>query len=137
MGYRSEAAIAFPAKYFNEYVSRIHAAAADKEECEYLENGDHNWLIDGAGGPWKLIAWMGIKWYDTYPSIQAIEAFLKELGVRARYARVSEDEQEVVEKNGAKTPEFFGIHRPGDEPRIAPEKDGFCIWWDATIYDGY
>ena len=110
MGYRSEVVFAVDselAPFFtalmakNPEVERL-CRDADQYESGYAEEGDF------------FMYWNSIKWYDSYPEIQAIQEFITELrgeeesdfpGVdnvheRWRFVRIGEDTSDMEEDGG-------------------------------------
>ena len=75
MGYRSEVVLAVSKQAMPHFLAVL---AKMPEACTMVFK-DHDKLekdYDGKGT--MLVAWDGIKWYDSYPEIRAIEEFLEE-----------------------------------------------------------
>tara|TARA_R110000824_G_scaffold111463_5_gene259928 strand:+ start:3314 stop:3694 length:381 start_codon:yes stop_codon:yes gene_type:complete len=75
MGYRSQVVLAI-SKHLTPFLT---LATAQNKDAESLVFAHHDRFDRDYGGDnsW-LIAWDGIKWYDSYEDIQAIERFVQE-----------------------------------------------------------
>jgi hypothetical protein len=75
MGYRSQVVLAI-SKHLTPFLT---LACSQEAEAQALVFKHHDTFERDYGGDksW-LIVWEGIKWYDSYPDIQAIERFVAE-----------------------------------------------------------
>ena len=117
MGYRSEVVLAI-SKHLTPFLTLAcsQSAAAqtlvfnDADTFERDYGGDKSWLM----------VWDGIKWYESYPDIQAIEKFILE-------AESDEYEFEVDGKPQASS-EHIKFVRVGEEDGDVENRG--CGFWD-------
>jgi hypothetical protein len=75
MGYRSQVVLAI-SKHLTPFLT---LAASQHPETEALVFKYHQVFDrDYQGDKSWLITWEGVKWYDSYPDVQAIEKFVQE-----------------------------------------------------------
>ena len=75
MGYRSEVALAIS----KELMPRFLTVFAKCPEAQAMVFKDHNKMVEDYDGEGTFfVHWSGIKWYDSYPEVKAIEKFLAE-----------------------------------------------------------
>jgi hypothetical protein len=118
MGYRSQVVLAI-SKHLTPFLT---LAASQHPETEALVFKHYDEFKRNYGGDksW-LISWDGIKWYDSYPDVQAIEKFVQEAVC---------DEYEFEDDDGKKglSSEHIRFVRVGEETGdIEVFGDGF---WD-------
>ena len=116
MGYRSDVAFAVD----SELAPFFTALLAKNPEVERLcRDADHYQSGFSEEGDFFMY-WTSIKWYDSYPEIQAIEEFIAELrgeeesdfpGVdnifeRWRFIRIGEEATDIDEDGGG----FWDVH---------------------------
>ena len=76
MGYRSEVALAVSKKAMPHFLSVM----AKEPEVRAMVFKHHDTLREDYDGEGTLfVAWSSIKWYDSFPEIQAINDFVQEL----------------------------------------------------------
>ena len=111
MGYRSEVALAISKKVMPHFLSVL----AKEPEARTMVFKHHDKLdrdYDGEGT--LFVHWSDIKWYDSYPEVQAINSFVEDLegdlldgfelpegewqGDHVRFVRLGEDVNDSEEK---------------------------------------
>jgi len=118
MGYRSQVVLAI-SKHLTPF---LVLATSQNKDAETLVFKDHDIFDrDYQGDKSWLITWGGVKWYDSYPDIQAIEKFIQEAVC---------DEYEFEDDDGKKglSSEHIRFVRVGEEDGdVEVSGDGF---WD-------
>ena len=119
MGYRSEVVLAVG----KEIVPHFMAALSRNEAASRMVFKHNDDLIkDYQGDGNMLIRWSGVKWYEGYEDIDAIQAFVND---------PSDFGPENVGEDGCDVRDCFKFVRIGEEPGdITTEGDGF---WDIYI----
>ena len=100
MGYRSEVVLVVS----KEVMPQFMVTMAKSPEARKLCWGEHDTMLkdyDGEGN--ILFAWRGIKWYNTYECIGAIEDFMDWCEGEAkeeefRFIRIGEDADDNIER---------------------------------------
>tara|TARA_E500000331_G_scaffold352703_1_gene401821 strand:- start:1830 stop:2168 length:339 start_codon:yes stop_codon:yes gene_type:complete len=93
MGYRSQVTLALQPKAAALF-STLRARGGDVTELiEDADNGSHN---DGV----ESYEWNGVKWYDSYECIRAIEEFMgrldeEDMEDQYRFIRIGEDDDDT------------------------------------------
>ena len=73
MGYRSDVILAVGAEVMPQFMVTMAKSPKARELCW----ADHDEMIKDYGDKGSfLFRWSGIKWYDSYEEIQAIQAFV-------------------------------------------------------------
>ncbi len=107
MGYRSEVALAIGKEIMPHFLGVLAKEPAARslifKGCDHL---DQNYNGEGT----LLVVWHGIKWYDNFAEIRAIQSFLEdceaelvdgfdgESSEHVRFVRLGEDMDDVEEK---------------------------------------
>ena len=101
MGYRSTVALAVD----NEIMPAFMAALAQEPEAMRMVFSHNDTLLkDYCGEGNLLVVWDGIKWYESYPEIAKIEAFIAdpsdfgfegEPGEHFKFVRIGEDNDDI------------------------------------------
>ena len=117
MGYRSEVILAVGPEVMPQFMVTMAKSPAAREMCW----ADHDHMvkdycdIEGA----FLFRWDGIKWYDTFPEVQAIIDFMQ-------WCHDTDLKDENYPENRQPTAdEFFKFIRVGEESDDI-EHDGYC-----------
>jgi len=121
MGYRSEVVLAIS----KEMVPHFMATMAKCPEVRGLvfENADRlDQDYDDEGG-W-LMNWSGIKWYDTFPDVAAIQAFVDDCDAECLESWDATLAEERTYENGEH--EHFRFLRLGEENEDVEVKGEFC-----------
>ena len=121
MGYRSEVGLAIS----KEMVPHFMATMAKCPEVRGLvfENADRlDQDYDDEGG-W-LMNWSGIKWYDTFPDVAAIQAFVDDCDAECLESWDATLAEERTYENGEH--EHFRFLRLGEENEDVEVKGEFC-----------
>ncbi len=118
MGYRSQVVLAI-SKHLTPFLT---LACSQEPEAQTLVFNDADTFERDYGGDksW-LMVWDGIKWYESYPDIQAIEKFIIE-------AESDEYEFEVDGKPQASS-EHIKFVRVGEEDGDVESRG--CGFWDV------
>ena len=117
MGYRSQVVLAI-SKHLTPFLTLACSQNAEAQALvfKYADNFDRDY---GGDKSW-LIAWDGIKWYDSYEDIGTIERFVQEA--------ISDEYEFEVEGNKELSSEHIRFVRVGeDSGDIEMLGDGF---WD-------
>ena len=119
MGYRSDVVLAVG----KEIVPHFMAALSHNEEASKMVFKYADDLIkDYQGEGNMLIRWSGVKWYETYEDINALQAFIND---------PSDFGPETVGDEGTAVWDCFKFVRIGEEPDdIQMEGGGF---WDIYV----
>ena len=108
MGYRSEVVLAVSKDLMPHFLSVL----AKTPDVRTLVFKDHSSLHkDYDGEDTFVVAWGGIKWYEGYPEIDALNKFIDECdgdGIEGiedtyehfRFLRLGEDSDDMIEKGG-------------------------------------
>lgn len=102
MGYRSEVALALKNETFKQMIHTM----SDEIAPEILI-GTKRFFAEG----WILIKWDSVKWYDQFPEVAAVEAFMNNLDSSDRveeyaFARVGEEWDDIEERGSCCRPPF-------------------------------
>ena len=108
MGYRSEVVLAVSKQAMPHFLSVM----AKQPEVRTMVFKDHDTLEENYDGEGTLlVVWQSIKWYDSWPEVQAINSFVEELdgdyldgfelpkgeyqGDHVRFVRLGEDMDDI------------------------------------------
>ena len=106
MGYRSEVVLAVSKDLMPHFLSVL----AKTPDLRPLVFKDHSTLIKDYGGDDTfVVSWGGIKWYEGYPEIDALDKFIKDCDndnikgledtyEHFRFLRLGEDYDDMIEK---------------------------------------
>lgn len=102
MGYRSQVALAMKNETFKEMIQNMDDEAAP----ELLTAVEKSF----AGG-WTMLRWDWVKWYDSFPEVAAVEAFMNNLDSSDRdaeyaFVRVGEEWDDTEERGNCGCPPF-------------------------------
>ena len=123
MGYRSEVVLAISKKMIPHFM--VTMAKEPEVRALVFEDTDRfDQDYDGEGG-W-LMNWSGIKWYDSYPEVAAIQAFVEDCDSECLETWDAELGEE--DKNDPSKREYnhFRFIRLGEENEDVEEKGEFC-----------
>ena len=106
MGYRSEVVIAISKDLMPHFLTVF----AKEPGCRPMVFKDHDYMNENYDGEETfIVSWSGIKWYEGYPEIDALNHFLdkcegdeiegiEEPWEHFRFLRLGEDTEDMVEK---------------------------------------
>ena len=106
MGYRSEVVIAISKDLMPHFLTVF----AKEPGCRPMVFKDHDYMNENYDGEETfIVSWSGIKWYEGYPEIDALNHFLdkcegdeiegiEEPWEHFRFLRLGEDVEDMVEK---------------------------------------
>jgi hypothetical protein len=123
MGYRSEVVLAISKKMVSHFMVTMAKEPAvralvfeDSDRLDQDYDGDGGWLMN----------WTGIKWYDTFPEVAAIQAFVEDCDSECLETWDAELGEE--DKNDPNKREYnhFRFVRLGEENEDVEEKGKFC-----------
>ena len=123
MGYRSEVVLAISKEMIPHFM--VTMAKEPEVRAFVFEDTDRfDQDYDGEGG-W-LMNWSGIKWYDSYPEVAAIQAFVEDCDSECLETWDAELGEE--DKNDPSKREYnhFRFIRLGEENEDVEEKGEFC-----------
>ena len=118
MGYRSQVVLAI-SKHLTPFLTLACSQEAEAQALVFKHHDtfDRNYDDDKS---W-LITWEGVKWYDSYPDVQAIEKFVQE-------ACSDEYEFEDEEGNAQASSQHIKFVRVGEEDADIESYGDGC--WD-------
>ena len=123
MGYRSEVVLAISKEMIPHFM--VTMAKEPEVRAFVFEDTDRfDQDYDGEGG--CLMNWSGIKWYDSYPEVAAIQAFVEDCDSECLETWDAEIGEE--DKNDPNKREYahFRFVRLGEDNEDVEEKGEFC-----------
>ena len=124
MGYRSEVVLAISKEMVPHFMLTMAKEPAvrgfvfeDTDKLDQDYDGDGGWLMN----------WSGIKWYDTFPEVEAIQAFVEDCDTSCLETWQTEhggpDQSKPHNMNEY---EHFRFVRLGEENEDVEDKGTFC-----------
>ena len=115
MGYRSEVVLAVSKPMVPHFLTVLARHESVRQLVHDCDTFDENY--DGDGG--MLMYWGGIKWYQSYPEINAIEKFVEDCESECVEGWTPEEERDTEY-------DHFKFLRIGEETDDVEEKGGFA-----------